>query len=625
MKPYRYQRNCLDALEDARRSGKTEALVVMACGLGKTAVVTLDVWKCLKCPKFKRVLYLCHQNEILSQASATFESVINGRHSIGFFTGNEKDYEANIVFASFQTIGLRLEEFSVDAFDYIVVDESHHSEAPTYRAVLDYFRPKFLIGVTATPNRKDDKDIRNIFGDPVFNLPLPKALAKGYLTPVDYRIVLDELDLSAVVEVREKRTSIAQLNRTLFIPKRDDEIARLIVKYLDQIKTPRVVIFCPSIRYCERLSKLLKGSLVIHSGVTDVQIKKRMEVFRSGTVNIILAVDYFNEGVDVPDANTLVFLRSTTSENIFYQQLGRGLRLSKGKKKVVVLDFVANFDRMRMIRKLDSDVKSNLKGDKVRDKHSPKHLPIEIDYHHCGFDEFPVDMDELILRMQEGFYSYEEAKEVACSCGWVNSVDYRSNYKFDPRLPAEPTKMYRDLWVSWNEFLGQKGFYSYEEAKEVARSKGWKSSTEYQAKCGVDPMLPFGPQIFYKDEWVSWFDFLGKDRQAKPYSYEEAMSVSRSYGWKNGKEYKENYKIDPRLRAKPEETYSGQWVSWMYFLTGVKFYTYEEARIVALKNGCKIMRDYKALSRKDSRLPVTASKVYKDQWVSWPEFLRDGS
>lgn len=351
--PYPHQEGCLSAVQEVRDRGIQRALVVMATGLGKTVTVAFDTKRWRERYETGRVLFLCHNNDILHQAKTTFEAVNGSGSTYGYFYGEEKHlHRTDFLFASFQTMERHRHLFNSDEFAYIVVDESHHSQANTFRSTVDYFRPKFLLGVTATPDRLDELDIREIFGKEVYYLPLEEAMARELVTPVDYRLLTDEIQLSGIIDTGHKRISLAMLNSKVFIPKRDEEIAKIITRHVSGLINPRVIVFCQSIKHCEHLAAHIPNSFAIHSRVPERERAVKLEMFRQGFIGTVLTVDAFNEGIDIPQANVVVFLRSTQSHTIFLQQLGRGLRKSDGKDKVLVLDFVANCERVKMVHTL---------------------------------------------------------------------------------------------------------------------------------------------------------------------------------------------------------------------------------------------------------------------------------
>lgn len=398
-KPYDHQRDGLKQLSLVRRNGGNRALVVMASGLGKTVLAAFEVARYRK-RYGGRVLFLCHQNDILEQAHWTFSEIVRPYASYGYMNGYVKDLDADIVFATFQTMVEWADEFAPDDFAYIVVDESHHSKAETYLPTLEYFKPDFLLGITATPNRRDLQDIREIYGNEVYSLPLADALAQDLLASVDYRLMTDYVGNLEVLKTPVGRLSIKQLNRQIFIPRRDEEIVRIIVDKAGEFKNPRIMIFSPSISHCDRLEELIPGAVAIHSDLPDSEQTRRLDAFRKGLVSGVITVDKFNEGIDVPDVNMVVFLRQTSSRTVFYQQLGRGLRKSDDKDKVLVLDFVGNCQRLQMVYKLWVSV-----AEKKNQLRKYRYLEEPIVVHNGGFqfNETAVEIIEVLKGVQTGY------------------------------------------------------------------------------------------------------------------------------------------------------------------------------------------------------------------------------
>lgn len=388
--PHPYQETCLQALQVAREQGKKRALVVLATGLGKTFTAALDVKKFLSSSKDK-VLFLCNQNTILEQACEEFESMFGKNEEYAFFFGRKKAgaKQARFVFASFQTIHRHKERFSPKEFAYVVVDESHHSHADTYLPVIQHFKPKFLLGITATPDRADLQDIRHIYGKEVFDLPLEEALAQNLLTPVDYHLMTDELMTQDVLDTPAGKMSVKELNRKIFIPKRDIEIAAIINRQTKTFKSPKVMVFCKSIKHVLAMEAVLPNSISIHSRLSTKMQSERINNFRQGKFTYALTVDKFNEGVNFPDVNLVVFLRSTNSATIFFQQLGRGLRKAKDKNKVLILDFVANIERIEMVTKLFREVKERTANES---------LPRPVGVSETSFEVNSINFDEKVVQ-----------------------------------------------------------------------------------------------------------------------------------------------------------------------------------------------------------------------------------
>lgn len=400
--PYPYQAECLKKIDDARNEGKRSALAVLASGLGKTVAVALDVKRWLQ-THGGRVLYLCHQNHILDQARVTFEAVLGREYTYAYFHGEQKDrnrHSATCLFSSFQTMREQRNGFQPKEFSYVVVDESHHGPAPTYRPTLEYFQPDFLLGITATPERTDLQDIHQIYGEEVFSLSLEDALVQGLLTPVDYRLMTDDIQNLDALDTPVGRMSIGYLNKKLFIPRRDEEIAHIITKHMSEIPNPKVMVFCPSVTHCDRLAAFLVNSLPLHYKLSSREQGLRLKAFRNGLVNIVFTVDKFNEGIDIPDANMIVFLRSTSSRMLFLQQLGRGLRRTPGKKRVLVLDFVGNCERLEMVHKVWETV-GEKRGSYTKKR--KKLIPFNVDFGRVKFTEVARRVLEVITALRTGY------------------------------------------------------------------------------------------------------------------------------------------------------------------------------------------------------------------------------
>ncbi|MFA6908317.1 MAG: zinc-ribbon domain-containing protein [Patescibacteria group bacterium] len=407
--PYPYQIECLEAVEAVRNRGLNRALVVMASGLGKTVTMAFEAKRFRERGQGGRTLFLCHNNDILYQAKTTFEAVNGSEFSYGYFHGQEKQYRnVDFLFASFQTMENSKSLFDPNHFAYVIVDESHHSQAETYRSTINYFKPLFLLGATATPDRLDMQNIRDIFGPETYTLPLEEAMVQELVTPIDYRLLADEIVLERMLESEGKRVSLAELNRKVFIPRRDDEIAKIIAGHTSEFTDPRVMIFCTSIAHCDHLSHFIPGSFAIHSGIPKRERAIKLEMFRQGMISTVLVVDAFNEGVDIPQANVIVFLRSTTSKTIFLQQLGRGLRRSEGKDKVIALDFVGNCERIQMVHELWRSIEEMpYKPDNARPESNYTHsMTLNVD--NIKFQETIVTLLNLIERVRRTMISEVE-------------------------------------------------------------------------------------------------------------------------------------------------------------------------------------------------------------------------
>ncbi len=360
IKPYEYQEECLAKIAEVQQTGAKRALVVMASGLGKTFTAAFAVQRFFQGRTFGRVLILCHSEEILKQTKDKFKLYFGEEYNYGMFTSSRKTTVVpSFLFATFQTMKNHRKEFSKNEFSYVIVDEAHHSYARTYFPTMRYFEPEFLLGLTATPERLDGQKITEIYGEPVYELEFAEANNRKLLTECDYRLVLDDMTQEKLDEYvnGDEKLTMGQLNRTLFVPKRDEEIVRLIRETMAKLEDAKTMIFCRSIRHAQKIARLMGDEVaLVYHGNGEVANKLALKAFKQGELKVIISVQMLNEGIDVPDANHIVFLRNTVSPAIFYQQLGRGTRLSAGKEKVVVQDFVANCERIRDILQLQREV-----------------------------------------------------------------------------------------------------------------------------------------------------------------------------------------------------------------------------------------------------------------------------
>lgn len=347
------QIEALCALEQTRMEGAKRALVVAATGVGKTYLAAFDS------KSFKRVLFVAHREEILKQAAVSFHNIRNS-DDYGFFNGTEKSTDRSVIFASVATLGrseyLNERYFSKDYFDYIVVDEFHHSVNNQYRRIVEYFKSEFLLGLTATPERMDGKNIYEICDYNVpYEISLKSAINKGMLVPFHYYGIYDNTDYSGIHIVRGKYDE-KELNETYIgnVYRHD-----LIYKYYRKYGSKRALGFCCSREHAEEMAQEFckRGipSVAVYSNSNSEYAEERSEAINNltdGEIRVIFSVDMFNEGVDIPSVDMVMFLRPTESPIVFLQQLGRGLRKSKGKEYLNVLDFIGNYEKAGSVRYL---------------------------------------------------------------------------------------------------------------------------------------------------------------------------------------------------------------------------------------------------------------------------------
>lgn len=345
------QIEALCALEDTRAEGAKRALVQAATGVGKTYLAAFDS------KSYERVLFVAHREEILKQAAVSFRNVKNSE-DYGFFTGEEKSTDKSVIFASVATLGrseyLSEKYFAPDYFQYLVIDEFHHAVNEQYQRIVKYFKPQFLLGLTATPERMDGRNIYEICDYNVpYEISLKDAINKGMLVPFHYYGIYDDTDYSGLHLIRG-RYDEKELNETYIgnVHRHD-----LIYKYYCKYGSKKALGFCCSRAHAEEMAKEFceRGipSVAVYSNANGTYSEERgkaIEKLKSGEIRVIFSVDMFNEGVDITSVDMVMFLRPTESPIVFLQQLGRGLRRSKGKEYLNVLDFIGNYEKAGRVR-----------------------------------------------------------------------------------------------------------------------------------------------------------------------------------------------------------------------------------------------------------------------------------
>lgn len=345
------QIEALCTLEHTRAEGARRALISAATGVGKTYLAAFDS------EKYKRVLFVAHKEEILRQAANSFQNVRKS-DDYGFFDGNEKCTDKSVIFASVATLGkseyLNETYFSKDYFDYVVIDEFHHAVNDQYMRIVEYFKPQFLLGLTATPERMDGRNIYEICDYNVpYEISLKDAINKGMLVPFHYYGIFDKTDYSQLHQVRGKYDD-RELNQTYIGNERRYE---LIYKNYCKYGSKRALGFCCSKEHAKDMAKEFcrRGipSVAVYSDAHGEYTEDRsiaIQKLMQGEIRVIFSVDMFNEGVDIPAVDMVMFLRPTESPIVFLQQLGRGLRKSMGKEYLNVLDFIGNYEKAGRVR-----------------------------------------------------------------------------------------------------------------------------------------------------------------------------------------------------------------------------------------------------------------------------------
>ena len=357
--PYSYQQEILDKLEAERTvRGYTRNLVVAATGTGKTVISALDYKRfCKQNPgKPCRLLFVAHREEILRQSLYTFRAVLKDANFGELFAGNHRPESIDHLFLSIQTFHSQdfASKTASDFYDYIIVDEFHHAAAPTYQKLLVYYQPQILLGLTATPERMDGKSILPYFNNRIAaEIRLPEAIDRKLLCPFQYFGVTDTVDLntlkwSAGGYDKGELSNIYTLSGAI-ANRRADMVVSSLLKYVTDIDEVRGLGFCVSVDHAEFMSRYFDShgipSIFLTGKSSEEERKTAKARLVNGEIRFIFVVDIYNEGVDIPEVNTVLFLRPTESLTIFLQQLGRGLRLAEGKECLTVLDFIGQANK----------------------------------------------------------------------------------------------------------------------------------------------------------------------------------------------------------------------------------------------------------------------------------------
>ncbi len=358
IQPNEMQAEAIVKLDRLRKTGAKKALAIAATGSGKTYMSVFDALQV----KPEHLLFIVHREDILKKAKESFDTICSAteeNYSSGFFTGNQKDKNCKYLFATRDSLSRHYNEFDKDAFDYIVLDEAHHASSESYKNILSYFRPKFLLGLTATPERSDNGDIYSIFDNNVaVEIRLRDALSHDLVCPFHYFGLTDAegIDYSKIKAEPGTSEYIEEIANMLMVNRRVDYIIEKMNFYGHDGEKAKVLGFCATIKHAQYMAQEFNKKLsengeeiaVALCGADSVEVREkyaRLLEDDSSSLKYIFTVDIFNEGIDIPSVNTVLLLRPTDSSIIFIQQLGRGLRKLEGKEFVTVLDFIGNYKK----------------------------------------------------------------------------------------------------------------------------------------------------------------------------------------------------------------------------------------------------------------------------------------
>lgn len=357
--PYSYQQEILDKLDAERKvRGYNRNLIVAATGTGKTVISALDYKRFCRQNSDKpcRLLFVAHREEILKQSMYTFRAVLKDANFVEMFVGNYKPESIDNLFMSIQTFNSQsfTDKTSPDFYDYIIVDEFHHAAAPTYQKLLSYYNPHILLGLTATPERMDGKSILPYFNNRIAaEIRLPEAIDRKLLCPFQYFGVTDSVDLDnlkwAAGGYDKGELSRIYTLSGMIANRRADLVISSLLKYVTDIDDVKGLGFCVTVEHAIFMSDYFNAhsipSMYLTGHSPDEERKEAKNRLVKGEVRFIFVVDIYNEGVDIPEVNTVLFLRPTESLTVFLQQLGRGLRLSEDKECLTVLDFIGQANK----------------------------------------------------------------------------------------------------------------------------------------------------------------------------------------------------------------------------------------------------------------------------------------
>ncbi len=402
-----YQVEAVDEVERKRSQGGISALIIMATGLGKSLVANQLVVNELARNPNQEVLVLAHMTDLVRQLELSSWSQLDKEISTHLWMdGETPTYSGGVVFATWQSIAIAIKHEPLEGrFGLILVDEAHHAPSVVFSQLLSKLHPNFLVGLTATPWRGDEKTLDDLFGPPTNVLNIVEGMQRGFLAEVDYRMLSDGIDWDDIAMMSRLGFTIKDLNAKLILPDRDLAIIEKFVEHFNSIKNARAMMFCRSKPHADMLQPLLAAhgvkTAVLHSGLPRDQRFHNLSSFRLGMIDCLVSVEMLNEGIDVPDVNIVAFMRVTHSRRIFIQQLGRGLRLNPGKSKVLVLDFVADIRRIAAGININREaVERGMEPEVIRFQDG-RIIKFENDFPASFFDEYLADVAD-IENMDDG-------------------------------------------------------------------------------------------------------------------------------------------------------------------------------------------------------------------------------
>lgn len=478
IEPLEHQEIILNELEVERKIHKSyKNLVVAATGTGKTILSAFDYLRYFNGKK-PNLLFIAHRKEILEQSLDSFRQVLRDQNFGDLMIEGNIPKQNTHIFASLQTLysNDRYLEFNKDYFDYIVMDECHHSTAKTYDAILNYFEPKILLGLTATPERTDDGNILEYFNNRIASeIRLPDAINQQLLSPFNYFGISDNVSLEKVV-FRQGKYVVKELENVYSIySKEGSKRVQLIIDKIDQyvsdIDEMKALGFCASINHAIEMSESFNiiniPSLALYSRSSKEERDEAKDLLEKGEIKCIFTVDLFNEGVDIPVVNTVLFLRPTESHTIFLQQLGRGLRKHPDKEILTVLDFIGlankNYDFTKKFKSIVDKSKVNIKKSLINDTLiMPLGSNIVLER---------KAKEHILQRISTGSYNIRKLREYVTTWNHFNTEEL-TLYNFIKYYEIELSNFYRISSISsFRDLLFQTGLINEYEADNISEIK----------------------------------------------------------------------------------------------------------------------------------------------------------
>ncbi|AHM57933.1 ABC-type uncharacterized transport system, periplasmic component (plasmid) [Peptoclostridium acidaminophilum DSM 3953] len=480
IQPYHYQKEMLEKLRVEREVfGRYKNLLVAATGIGKTVISAFDYKRFRQASKASsRILFVAHREEILKQSLRTFRVILKDPNFGDLLVGGSVPEEIDNLFISIQSFNsTRLyERTSEDFYDYIIVDEFHHAAAESYQKLLGHYKPKILLGLTATPERMDGKNVLEYFEDTIAGeMRLNEAIDRKLLSPFQYFCVSDTEDLSRLKWGR-RGYDIRELENVYTSSKlRSKQVINSLKRYVADINDVKGLGFCVSIEHAKYMADFFNKagipSVALFAGVEASVRTDARQMLSSGEVKFIFVVDMYNEGVDIPEINTVLFLRPTESLTVFVQQLGRGLRLSEGKDCLTVLDFVGQAHR-------NYSFEEKFRALTGKTKHSVKH------YVQNGFFNLPKGC-YIQLEKQAKEYILRNIKESSSSR--KNIVEKIRCFRADTGMELTLANFLKHHHLSIYDFYGKNGDRTL---RRMMVEAGVKEDFNYEAEMVITKRLP---------------------------------------------------------------------------------------------------------------------------------------